>query len=732
MLLAVGKEVCLHSSFLLRNEDRLHYIVLGLNCESYQQSLIIFRYVPYKVATERLVNKTVNKKTFNAFSLRQQNNSNQIANIKIIKMAVKCSVCQKTFKKPCQLTIHFRNHTGERPFPCKICNSRFKSHSQAKIHLKLHSDNRLTYSCLWCDKSFGSMDYMFTHYGAHTNEKPHFCKKCPNESFSTNPALRLHDYKKHGDKNKYKCEICNKSFFSSYKLKRHMIVHNKNGEKPYSCTICGKAYHQKSGLTTHSAVHSGTRPFKCLKCSKTFRHISNYKYHVKVKHSKLRPFKCEICDNSYKSKATRDQHTSSHLNEKPYLCSKCGNRFADSSGLRNHQKAYHENNRDVKCYACLFCAKRLTQKVELENHIRSHVNEKPYICSLCPFSAGHSAILKKHKRRTHEDGIEKRLPLKGEMEFECKTCKRKFKTKNRLIKRASNECGWIHHACIWCDKTFKSINGLTDHLRLHTNERPFYCKECSEVFSCLSKQNDPIFRKHGRGKEEKCRVCHKLFYTSYKLDAHRIVHTGEKPFSCPSCGKAFARKGDLTSHSAVHSKDRPTLSCTMCPKTFATKNYLKIHVSRAHFKLRPYPCEICGKRYFSKEGLNVHMESHLHEKPHKCQQCGKRYSHDSGLRGHLKRVHSNVGKVKCLECQRSFLDPNALKWHHLQIHTDPSERPLGCLFCTKRLCFKQHWESHVRTHIKEKPYFCEFCPSSFACSSNLTIHVKRMHKLDDL
>ncbi|CAL8129161.1 unnamed protein product [Orchesella dallaii] len=341
------------------------------------------------------------------------------------KSAHKCSVCQKNFRFPSQLTKHFRSHTGERPFPCKICKIEFKDQSNLVQHLNCHSNKR-PFSCIWCEKSFKTIYPLFNHIGIHTKEKPYFCKKCP-ESYSSLAALNLHDYRSHGDGIKSQCKVCTKWFYGVNYLKIHMRCHS--GEKPFSCSICGRNFSRNDTLTAHFAVHE-EKKFGCTKCPKTFRFKSNLTTYLRNIHSSLRPYDCKICGKCYATKGRRDEHLTSHLNEKPYQCPKCGRRFAKRQSLSYHITGFHENRKDMKCskcprcfvdkaslkkhfmkvhcepgerkFGCLFCDRRYFYQNDFYAHLRLHVNETPWFCKLCPYSSRNDSNLQGHIKRAHK------------------------------------------------------------------------------------------------------------------------------------------------------------------------------------------------------------------------------------------------------------------------------------------------------------------------------------------
>ena len=107
--------------------------------------------------------------------------------------------------------------------------------------------------------------------------------------------------------------------------------------------------------------------------------------------------------------------------------------------------------------------------------------------------------------------------------------------------------------CELCVTVYNSKQGLNYHMEaIHSNETPFKCSQCDEVFTTSSNLQTHM-RVHNRDKPFKCTLCHKAFVQGSNLASHiRGVHDGEKPFKCTLCDKAFTKSSNLAFHMRVH------------------------------------------------------------------------------------------------------------------------------------------------------------------------------------
>ncbi|EDL86638.1 rCG37560 [Rattus norvegicus] len=107
----------------------------------------------------------------------------------------KCEECSRTFKYPCNLSIHQKTHRKERPFFCKECQVGFYEESELQVHEVIHKAEK-PFTCSSCGRAFRYKTNLQAHERIHTGEKPYSCSLC-NSSFRQSSTYHRHLRKFH-------------------------------------------------------------------------------------------------------------------------------------------------------------------------------------------------------------------------------------------------------------------------------------------------------------------------------------------------------------------------------------------------------------------------------------------------------------------------------------------------------------------------------------------------------
>ncbi|NWU06264.1 ZN335 protein, partial [Cephalopterus ornatus] len=235
----------------------------------------------------------------------------------------------------------------------------------------------------------------------------------------------------------YLCRICGSRFLTHDDLRFHVNSHEANDPQLFKCLQCSYRSRRWSSLKEHMFNHVGSKPYKCEECSYT----SVYKKDV-IRHStvhsrdrkkradpppKLNSFPCPVCNRVYPMQKRLTQHMKTHSTEKPHMCDKCGKSFKKRYTFKMHLLTHIQAiaNRRFKCEFCDYVCE---DKKVLLNHQLSHMNDKPYKCSICKYSTFREDFLVSHMAVKHTGG----------KPFACEFCH--FTTKHKKNLRLHVQC----------------------------------------------------------------------------------------------------------------------------------------------------------------------------------------------------------------------------------------------------------------------------------------------------
>ncbi|XP_072517971.1 zinc finger protein Gfi-1b [Salminus brasiliensis] len=174
-----------------------------------------------------------------------------------------------------------------------------------------------------------------THYSPTSNT--YHCLTC-DKVFSTPHGLEVHVRRSHSGTRPFGCSICRKTFGHAVSLEQHMNVHSQ--ERSFECKMCGKTFKRSSTLSTHLLIHSDTRPYPCQYCGKRFHQKSDMKKHTYI-HTGEKPHKCQVCGKAFSQSSNLITHSRKHTGFKPFGCEICSKGFQRKVDLRRHHESQH-------------------------------------------------------------------------------------------------------------------------------------------------------------------------------------------------------------------------------------------------------------------------------------------------------------------------------------------------------------------------------------------------------
>ena len=156
---------------------------------------------------------------------------------------------------------------------------------------------------------------------------------------------------------------------------------------------------------------------------------------------------------------------------------------------------------------------------------RKEVGEEPFSCSRCNFKSMWRSAVYNHIRHVHEKHPNKPL-------LQCESCDYSTKLPHHMTRHKNVHIKEATQPCPKCDKKFKSMDGLNQHLKhMHSEAPAVKCDRCEFTSTKPSNVKRHFEIVHKPSQYLSCNVCKKEFAYAQRLRDHMRVH-GDKEFRC--------------------------------------------------------------------------------------------------------------------------------------------------------------------------------------------------------